>query len=78
MSSVILVTVKRFMYSMYKNNTVYSKPVNLLEPLVNTSFMKFMIARQYPHFISFFILHKAYVASGKLEDSKSRAIKIVR
>ena len=40
-------------------------PVNLLEPLVYTCSMKFMMARQNPQAISLLIFHKAYITSTR-------------
>ena len=40
-------------------------PVNLLEPLVYTCSMKFMMARQNPQAISLLVFHKAYITSTR-------------
>jgi hypothetical protein len=40
-------------------------PVDLLQPLVYTCSMKFMMTRQYPQAVSFLIFHKAYITSTR-------------
>jgi len=48
-------------------------PVNLLQPLVYTCSMKFVMAWHYSHVFSIIILHKAYIASVKKKKKKKQS-----
>ena len=55
-----------YQYSDQENSdSKFLIPVNLLQPLVYTCSMKFVMAWQYSHVVSVLILHKAYIASVK-------------